>query len=165
MNARFVVGILIIILGISILFDLNLFKLILPLFLIWIGIQIISGKDMSHHEMKEASEDKIKRVLMFSGINQKIMTENFQGGEIVTVLGGGQIDLSEVKTKEKQITLELVAIMGGLEITIPKNWKVISEGVGILGGFDNQVKASEGKKTTDIYIKGVAVLGGVVIKN
>lgn len=166
MNIRFIIGTLIVLLGISILFDLNLFRIIFPLILIWIGVQVITGKDTSNStEQIEVQEHRMKRVLVFSSINQKVNSDNFQGGEIIAVFGGGEVDFSQVKTKEKNIKLELVAVCGGLEIIIPDNWIVISEGVGILGGFDNKANGSQAKKTVEVTIKGVAVLGGVQVRN
>ncbi len=166
MNIRFIIGALIVLLGISILFDLNLFRLLLPIILIWIGVQVIMGKDTGTPETQlEVQEHKITRVLVFSSINQKIMSDNFQGGEIVAVFGSGDIDLSHVKTKEKNLRIELVAIGGAIEITIPENWSITSEGIGILGGFDNKATANQTKKTVEVLIKGVSVLGGVVIKH
>ncbi len=166
MNIRFILGALIVLLGISILFDLNLFRLLLPLILIWIGVQVIMGKDNgTKSEQLEVQENYIKRVLVFSSINQKITSENFKGGEIITVFGEGEVDFTHIKTKEKNLRIELVAVGGGLEITIPENWSVVSEGIGILGGFDNKANATQTKKTVEVLIKGVAVLGGVVVRN
>ena len=166
-NTRLIIGAFIILIGISILFDLNLFKIIFPLLLIWIGVQVILGKDGggNAYVRSDVQEDSIKRVLIFSGINQKISSSNFKGGEIVTVFGGGDIDLSEAKTKEKNIKLELVAVLGGLRIQVPQNWAIQSEGIGILGGFENRTNGKDIKKTVEVSIKGVAVLGGVEISN
>jgi len=83
---------------------------------------------------------------------------------LVVVFGGGELDLSQVKTKQKQVTIEVVAIFGGLKIIIPPSWQVKSEGVGILGGFNNQAQLKGSKKTTAI-IEGVAIFGGVDISN
>ncbi|HRN70895.1 MAG TPA: hypothetical protein PLS49_06985 [Candidatus Woesebacteria bacterium] len=166
MNIRFIIGTLIVLLGISILFDLNLFRLLLPLILIWVGVQVIMGKDNGNpNEQIEVQEHHIKRIVVFSSINQKVVGDNFQGGEVITVFGGGEVDFSQVKTKEKEIKIDLVAICGGLEITVPDHWIINSEGVGVLGGFDNKANGSQVKKTVEVTIKGVAILGGVQIRN
>lgn len=163
--SRFIIGAIIILIGINILFDINMFRLLFPVLLIWIGARIIWGKDSTSFTTEsEAREDRIKRVLIFSGVKQKIQSDDFEGGEIVTIFGGAEIDLSGVKTKKKRIQLDLVAILGGMKITLPPNWSVRSEGVGILGGFNNQA-GKDTKKTVEVDLKGVAILGGVDVVN
>ena len=166
MNTRLILGAFIVIIGISILLDLNLFRFIIPIILIWIGIQIIIGKNSASTEQIQtnAQEDKIKRMLVFSTMNQVINSDNFQGGEIVTVFGSGEVDLTKVKTKEKNIKLELTAIFGAIQLRLPEQWAVRSKGIGILGTFDNNTNGQT-KKTLEVDMKGVAVLGEVKITN
>ncbi len=167
MNTRLIIGALIVIIGISILLDLNLFEFLIPLLIIWIGVQIIMGKDGTSNSSKltEAQEDSIKRVLVFSGLNQAVQSDNFKGGEIVAVFGSVELDLSQVKTKEKNLKLELVSVFGSVEIKVPENWTVNSEGVGILGSFDNKANGGQTKKTVTADIKGISVLGSVEVRN
>lgn len=167
MNTRFIIGLIIILIGVSILFDFNLFRFIIPALLIWIGVQIITGKDgnESQKEQVEAHEDKMKRVLVFSEMNQVILSDNFRGGEIVTVFGNADIDLSQVKSKEKNLKLELTAVFGSIDIRVPEQWIVKSEGVGILGNFENKANGGNTKKSVEVELKGVAVLGEVKVKN
>lgn len=167
MNTRLIIGALIVIVGISILLDLNLFKFLVPLLIIWIGVQIILGKDGTGNSYKqtEAQEDRIKRVLIFSGLNQTVQSNDFAGGEIVTIFGGAELDLSGVKTKTKNVKMELVSILGSITIKVPENWTVNSEGVGILGGFDNKANGGQTKKTVTADVKGVSVLGSVEVRN
>ena len=162
---RLIIGSIIILIGINILFDIDIFRILFPLLLIWLGARIIWGKDNSSFTTQsESREDKLKRILIFSGVQQKVQSDNFEGGEIVTIFGGAEIDLSNAKTKQKQIQLDLVAILGGIKITLPPTWSVCSEGVGILGGFNNQA-GKDSKKTVEVNLKGVAILGGVDIVN
>ena len=79
------------------------------------------------------------------------------------IFSGGKIDLSDSKTMEKSIDLETISIFGGLEIVIPKNWKIGSQGTSILGGFD--IKTNEGDSENTLNIKGLALFGGVKITN
>jgi predicted membrane protein len=165
-QSRIIIGVLIILIGLNFLFNLNLVRIIIAGFIIWLGLRVIMGSErrFDYSEQTEAEEDKVDRVLVFSGINKKFISSNFQGTNIVAVFGGGEIDLSDVKTKEKEVILEFTAVFGGLKVILPKSWAVKSEGVGIIGGFDNKTKLS-GKKTVDVKLKGAAILGGVEIVN
>lgn len=165
-NPRFIFGLFVILLGVSFLIDIPLFRFSLALLVMWLGFSIITGNNSHKRFIKksENSENSINRVLIFSGIKQKALSDNFTKAELVVVFGGGELDLSQVKTKQKQVSIEVVAIFGGLKIIIPPSWQVNSEGMGILGGFNNQTQLKGAKKTTAI-VEGVAIFGGVDISN
>ena len=165
-NPRFIFGLFVILIGVSFLIEIPLFRFALAFFVMWLGFSIITGSDAHKRIIKSSknSEDSINRVLIFSAIKQKVLSNDFSKAELVVVFGGGELDLSQVKTKQKQVTIEVVAIFGGLKIIIPPSWQVKSEGVGILGGFNNQAQLKGSKKTTAI-IEGVAIFGGVDISN
>ena len=51
-----------------------------------------------------------------------------------------------------------------MKLIVPPSWQVQSEGVGILGAFNNQAQLKGVKKTTAL-VEGVAIFGGVDISN
>jgi predicted membrane protein len=165
MMFRFLFGAFIILLGLGFLFDVNLLRFLIPLFLIIIGIRIITGNNRNWDMSKrsESKDDSFKRVAIFSPINERVSSDNFQRAEAVAVFGGGEIDLSQAKTKAKQVNLELVAVFGGLKVIVPKNWKVSSEGIGIIGGFSNNTKGDGA--VVNVKLEGVAIFGGVEVVN
>ena len=166
MNPRLIIGILIILVGVSFLINFPVFKFAFALFIIWIGIKVLTGnrEKFEFQSTGKTEEDEISRILVFSGINRRFLSKNFKGGEVVAIFGGGDIDLSEVDTKEKEITLDVVAIFGGLRVKVPDTWTIKSEGVGIIGGFNNNTKQKE-KGTVTATVKGIAIFGGVDIVN
>lgn len=163
MTARYIVGAFIILIGLGFLFNFDVFRFIFPVIIILIGIAILTGRHRSwdYSHVNSISEDNLKRVLVFSGINAKVESTNFSKGELVAVFGGGDLDLSAVKTKAKEVELDLVAVFGGLRVRIPAEWKVTSEGVGILGGFSVETGKSSGNVL--VHLKGAAILGGVEV--
>jgi hypothetical protein len=166
--AKIIIGILIIILGLSALTGLGLFKFAFALILIVIGIKIVSGgswggRQWDYGEKLVSSEDFINEVVIFSPLLKSIKSENFKGGKIVVIFGGGEVDLSQVKTAEKIVNMEVVAIFGGVKIIIPKGWRVNSQGTAIFGGYNSKVEPGDGE--TVLNIKGAAIFGGVEIVN
>jgi predicted membrane protein len=166
MSGRVIIGSLIILIGLGFLFDLNVFRFLIPALLIFFGLRIIFGQRSGFGSLNKSvsKEDEIKRVMIFSGINQKSTAENFRKAELAAIFGGGDLDLSQVKTKTKTVELDLVAVFGGVKVRIPENWSVASEGVGILGGFDDKT-SSVIKANVKCQIKGVAIFGGVEVVN
>ena len=164
---RFITGLFIILLGLSFLFDFPFLKILLALLIIWLGIKVLSGDDKPIAEKIDTSvirEDSTRSVHVFSGFSRKLESEAFRGGEIVTVLGGGDLDLTGVKAGTKTVEISVVAVLGSIKVRIPKDWSVSSEGVGILGGFENET-VPPAKRIIQLRIKGAAVLGGVTITN
>lgn len=161
---RMFIGLIIILIGISALFDFPFFKILFAFLLMVIGFRIAtgSGKRWGFEKHGESKDDEVKQVFIFSGVNQKVISNDFRKAEVVTIFGGADIDLSEVKTKKPSVPMEFVAIFGGIRVKIPSDWNVRSEGVGILGGFTNNTKGEISGKAT-AHIKGVAILGGVEI--
>lgn len=165
--AKTVLGLIIIFIGISALLGVFLVKFIFALILIAVGIRIISGR-RRHRDWDAktiSGEDTINEVAIFSPINKIIKTDNFKGGKMVMIFSGGQLDISGVKTSEKEIDLEFVAVFGGGKLIVPKGWRVNSQGTAIFGGYNNRTEKQEGGENTVLNIKGAAIFGGIEIVN
>src|SRR5579859_4698923 len=79
-------------------------------------------------------------------------------------MGGGEIDLREARFAEREVTINIVAIMGGCEITVPEDATVRVTGIGVMGAFDH---SNPGAGTPDgpvITVSGLAFMGGVDVK-
>jgi len=164
--ARPIIGILVILIGISFFTSFPLIKVFVALLFIFIGLKILTGRNifskinMAHVGEEEA--DEIKKVYILTGVNTYYQSDNFKGGEITTILAGGDIDLSAVEVKKEKINLKLVAILGGLRLKVPENWEVKTDITGIMGGFDNKTQKPK-NKNVEVIIDGVSILGGIEI--
>jgi hypothetical protein len=165
MNARIIIGFVFILLGVSALTGMDLGRYIGPAFLIAIGIMILSRQGTKSRKISAGSmsQDSLNEVFVFSGSNKQVKSQNFSGGKITAVFSGAEFDLTEVKTGQKQIPLEVAAVFGGVKLIVPKDWKVISEAVGIVGGVDN--RADSEKAAVELHVSGAAVFGGIEIAN
>jgi hypothetical protein len=82
----------------------------------------------------------------------------------VAVLGGGEIDLRQARFAEPSVTIDAVAILGGIEIIVPEDATVHVTGIGILGGFEHGASGEGKQGGPQIYITGVALMGGVEVR-
>jgi hypothetical protein len=169
MRSHTLLGIIIILLGLSILFHFPIINFLFAFVILWIGVKILTGQNQMFGNLASQTkgtlnEDFVNRVMIFSGIKAKVGSQSFEGAELVTIFGGGEIDASEVKAKGNKVTLDLVAIFGAIKVKVPKGWSVKSEGVGILGGFNNNTVSSP-KSTVTVNLKGAAIFGGVEVVN
>lgn len=79
--------------------------------------------------------------------------------------GGGDIDLREANFADREIVINAVAIMGGVDITVPPGVEVVVRGIGIMGGFDHReegVPAEPGAPR--VVVTGFAFWGGVGVQ-
>ncbi|CAL9534960.1 MULTISPECIES: DUF1707 SHOCT-like domain-containing protein [Streptomyces] len=79
--------------------------------------------------------------------------------------GGGTIDLRDANFADREIVINAVAIMGGIDVTVPPGVEVVVRGVGIMGGFDHReegVPAEPGAPR--VIITGLAFWGGVGVQ-
>ncbi|GGQ53110.1 DUF1707 SHOCT-like domain-containing protein [Streptomyces althioticus] len=79
--------------------------------------------------------------------------------------GGGTIDLRDANFADREIVINAVAIMGGIDVTVPPGVEVVVRGVGIMGGFDHReegVPAESGAPR--VIITGLAFWGGVGVQ-
>ncbi|MFI6004556.1 DUF1707 domain-containing protein [Streptomyces sp. NPDC051366] len=84
----------------------------------------------------------------------------------VAFWGGGELDLREADFAAREVVITCVAIMGGIEITVPPGVEVDVRGIGIMGAFD-QGKALENRPEPGaprVIVNGLAFWGGVAVK-
>jgi predicted membrane protein len=113
-----------------------------------------------------SDHDVIDSVNVFSGAHQNMFSKNFKGGEVVAVFGGCDLNLTQADFKGT-IILDVVAIFGGVKIIIPPTWEVKSEVTAIFGGLDDKraLMPYNGEERKIVIIKGIALFGGVDIRN
>jgi hypothetical protein len=79
-------------------------------------------------------------------------------------MGGGEIDLREAKFAEREVSIHVIAIMGGCEIIVPEDATVRVTGIGIMGAFDHTGSGTGSPDGPVITVNGVAFMGGVDVK-
>jgi len=112
------------------------------------------------------SSDYLNSTSIFGGVKKIIISKNFQGGEIVTFLGGADINLSQADIKGRVI-LDVTQVLGGTKIIVPPHWDVISEVSAVFGGVEDKRFLQPG--TIDhskvLIIRGTSLLGGIDIRS
>jgi hypothetical protein len=84
----------------------------------------------------------------------------------LAVWGGAEIDLRNARFAEKHTTITAVAIMGGIQITVPDDINVDVTGLGFMGGFvlDDKARTPAAPATAPtVKVNGLAFWGGVVV--
>jgi predicted membrane protein len=110
--------------------------------------------------------DYVDSVNIFGGSKHQIFSKNFKGGDVVSVFGGCDLIFSQADF-EGTVTLDVIAIFGGVKIVIPPTWTVKTELTPVFGSVDDKrsIIPATGETQKILKITGVAIMGGVDIRN
>ena len=110
--------------------------------------------------------DRINESVIFSGVNRKLMTKNFQGGKATVIFGGLDLDLTQVDFTGV-VTLDLEVGFGGVKLIIPPHWDVRTEMSNIAAGLEDKRMFREGGVDTNkvLILKGTLLFSGLEIKS
>lgn len=101
-----------------------------------------------------------KAFAWMGGSGRTIAAENFVGGDAVSVMGGCEIDLSNAKL-EGEAVIDALTFWGGIEIIVPRSWRVEANVTPLLGGVSNRTDSpADGPR---LIIRGAAIMGGIEI--
>ena len=105
-------------------------------------------------------------VAVFGGVSRKGRWHPEPLTRILTVFGGAELDLREAVLPGREITIDAVAVCGGVTITVPPEMRVIDTGNAIMGGREIAGDSAESAAPDApvLRITGTCVCGGVEVK-
>lgn len=138
--------------------------LFLPIIFIVIGF-IMVMRNLFHIGTRKVYVDKEKRKsesVVFSG--KKIIVEDeFYGMDYDAVFGGAVLDLRKAKITEN-VSIDAMAVFGGVDILLPAGLRVIVSDTSLFGGCNNQYRSYSGDEIPTVYINATALFGGVEVR-
>jgi hypothetical protein len=79
--------------------------------------------------------------------------------------GGGEIDLREANFADREVEINCVAIMGGMQVIVPPGVEVVVRGIGVMGGFDHSEEGAPAEPGAPrVIVTGFAFWGGVGVE-
>ena len=138
--------------------------LFLPVIFIAIGAVLVL-RNLFHISTRKVYVDKEKRrneSVVFSG--KKILIEDeFFGMDYDAVFGGAVLDLRKAKITEN-VSIDAMAVFGGVDILLPAGLKVVVSDTSLFGGCNNQYHSYSGDEIPTVYINATALFGGVEVR-
>ena len=137
-----------------------------PVALIAIGLWVLvfQGR-VSSGEVTDGNA--IDVFVAFGGREISVRSDAFRGGPITALFGGVELDLTGARLDRDGATLEMVAMFGGVEIKVPRGWKVEQSGPSIFGGFSDETPKGETLPANAPVLKihALTLFGGGSIEN
>jgi flagellar biosynthesis protein FliQ len=163
---HWVVAALIVLVGVAFLLATldvaDIGAIVVPVVIIVVGFLVIFGRGLG---AETEVGDTVRNFNVFSGSNIASHSDNFQGGSVSAVFGGGELDLTDA-TPAPDARLDVFTAFGGLEIKVPQGWQVDISGMPIFGGFNNvTAKEQLGPGAPRLAVNATVVFGGLEIKH
>ncbi len=110
--------------------------------------------------------DRLNIDAVFSGVNKRVMSKNFQGGKLTAAFGGVDLDLTQADFTG-MATLQVDVIFGGMKLFVPPHWDVRVEVSNIAAGVEDKRLSRIAEVDPDkiLLIKGTVFFGGLEIKS
>ena len=134
-----------------------------PLLLVLAGGSVV-WRAFNRPSPEGAGDAYLRTFAIFSG-SQLRPTVPFEGADLTAVMGGVKIDLSNAPMAHDTATIDVFALMGGAEIFVPRDWDVTVRVVSLMGGVSDKRRPATVAATKHLVIRGMAVMGGVEIKD
>ncbi len=147
-----------------------------PLMLIALGLLILWGslerrsRPILFGSKGGDPRTTLNEAVVFGGLERRMTSQDFQGGDVTAIFGGVELDLTEANMQANEATLAVTAIFGGVEVRVPPTWQVAFRGSPIFGGIEDKTRTARAGDPSNpnlkvLVITGAVIFGGLEIKN
>ncbi|MFZ4578937.1 MAG: LiaF transmembrane domain-containing protein [Myxococcota bacterium] len=142
-----------------------------PLALMLLGVYVLfrgSRPRKGHMDCGEVLSDEhtLNRRLVFAGRKERIESKTFRGGKVECTAAGMELDLTDAEIEGEEATIDLDLTMGGIELRVPRHWKVVNDVTPVMGGIEDRTRFNDALQTAKrLRLVGRLFMGGVEIKN
>lgn len=124
----------------------------------WSGRRIAAGP---------RPEDVLRSTAVFGGAELASANQTFRGAWLTAIFGSVTLDLRSARPVPEGAVVNATATFGGVDVLVPKGWRVTIRSVPIFGGVDDKTDRSEllPDDAPTLHVDAVCVFGGVDIKH
>ena len=132
-------------------------------------LQVLAGRDADAIELPLLIARGVPdgpRVAILGGVDRRVISTTFLGGDVTAFMGGGKLDLRDATMPPgAEAIVDVTAMMGGFEIRVPDTWNVSVEIVPFMGGYEDKTGHPTDPSAPRLRIRGFVMMGGVEIRN
>jgi predicted membrane protein len=135
-----------------------------PLLLVAFGLSVVLGQMRSRSRVRETEQTFTSAFAAFGGVEKQNRSKQFTGADLTALFGGTELDLRDADVEDPPAEINAVAMFGGVEIIVPREWNVQMDVLPILGGAsDDRPRREEQHDDIDLVVTGFAAFGGVAV--
>ncbi len=139
-------------------------KQLWPLFIVFFGLSLV----FSHFRSKPegVADSHVSTLTVFGGTEKRSTSKQFTGADLTALFGGTELDLRDAEITERPAHVSAMALFGGIDIIVPREWNVQIDVLPILGGAaDDRARHDEEHDEVDLVVTGFAAFGGISISD
>jgi len=138
-----------------------------PVIIILIGINVLVKSD----------HNRGGNIAIMGAVDRTKDVWDLKSAEYTAIMGGIELDVRKANFTEREVSLNLSAIMGGITLIVPEDIAIICEATAILGGVDLLGRGSGGIVGNSVLeigdpqiaarilkLKCTCIMGGIEIK-
>ncbi len=135
-----------------------------PILLVLFGLSLVFSHLRSRPS--ESSAASVTAFAVFGGSEKRTSTSDFKGADLTALFGGVELDLRDAEVADPPAHISANAMFGGVEVIVPRNWNVQVDVVPLFGGgSDERPYREKEHDSVDLVITGLAMFGGVGVKD
>lgn len=137
-----------------------------PFRLLWPALLLLGGYALVRRALRGPSPtargdgSTVSSFAMMAGLERTNRSEAFRGGDLTAVMGGVGLDLRGARLAPEGATIDVFALWGGIELTVPEGWRVELDVMPLLGAFEDRTRAAETATAPTLKIRGFVVMAG-----
>ena len=147
--------------------DANAWDVVWPVLIILAGVMIIERWGGRTIPAGASREDVIRATAVFGGPKLASTAQHFEGAWLTAIFGGVTLDLRDARPAPDGASVNATVAFGGIEILVPKGWRISVRSTPILGGVEDKTDHSEppAPDAPTLHVDALTVFGGVDIKH
>lgn len=135
-----------------------------PIFLVIVGLVILFR--LPGRNVPAGVTDEVVRASAVFGSNEVIVTsQRLRGGSATALFGGVVLDLRQASLDPAGATLAATATFGGVEIVVPRGWRVEVRGTPIFGGLSSKLDPVASGEAPTLKVDATSIFAAVDVKH
>lgn len=133
-----------------------------PVLIIVFGASILFGRFRARVRSSDDAYSTLFAAL--GGVEHRNTSKAFAGADLTAVFGGAELDLRDAEVVDRPARINAVALFGGAEVIVPRDWNVRMDVLPILGGAsDDRPRREEQHDAVDLEVTGFVAFGGISV--
>jgi hypothetical protein len=129
------------------------------------GVQWLASSQFKRRRETYAGE-RTHFIVTLGGEQLKPTGKQVADAVVSVLMGGLVLDLRETVITEKPARIDLLAIMGGVMVVVPEDWKIENSVDAMMGGVqDLREGVLDDERPADVVLTGRLIMGGLGIGN
>jgi len=114
---------------------------------------------------RSARDPFVHAFALLGAQERTVGTAVFRGADLVAFMGACKLDLRRATMVGEEAVIDVLALMGGVDILIPESWTVDAKVLPVMGGLGDHTHPIASGTPQRLVIRGLALMGGVEVKN